>query len=367
MTNKKVLIFSYAYYPYVGGAEVAIKEITDRLDDISFDLITYNLGAEPKEERIGNVNIFRISAPTKYLYPILSFFKGFSLHRLNHYNAVWAMMSNTGFSALFIKLFFPNIKFVLSIQEGDPIPQIKRRVWFVYPFFKMIFRYADNVTALSNYLADFARSMGAKNAEVVPNGVDLGKFKVKSEKLKINDGEKVILVTTSRLVKKNAVDDIIRSLKFLPDNVVFRSVGSGEDEISLKNLVGELGLGNRVEFIPYADHDKVSELLRSSHIFIRPSLSEGLGNSFLEAMALGLPIIGTDVGGIPDFLKDGKTGLFCEVRNPKSISEKVMMLVKDKDLYQRISESGRRVVSEGYNWEIIAKRFGAIFTDNANL
>ncbi len=373
MPLKKVLIFSFAYYPYIGGAEVAIKEITDRLGDIQFDLITFNLGAETPEEKIGNVSVHRVSASTKYLYPIKSFFKGVQLHRKNNYDIVWAMMANTGFAALFLKIIFPRINFVLTIQEGDPIEQIKRRVRFVYPIFKQIFKKADHVTAISNYLADFAKQMGAKEVDVVPNGVDLQKFRINETVTEVGPpmsrsdlGHKMILVTTGRLVKKNAIDDIIKSLKFLPDDVIFKSVGSGADEDSLRALVDELKLNKRVEFIAWADHNKIADLLHSSHIFVRPSLSEGLGNSFLEAMAVGLPIIGTNIGGIPDFLKEGETGLFCEVRNPEDIAKAVMTLIQDPDLYRKISQGGRKLVLENYDWDKIAERFGKIFTVNLN-
>ncbi|MBI3633473.1 MAG: glycosyltransferase family 4 protein [Candidatus Vogelbacteria bacterium] len=358
---KKVLIYSFAYYPHVGGAEVAIKEITDRLTDYQFDLITYNFGNEKKEERVGNINIYRITAPTKFLFPKLSFLKGIILHRKNSYDVVWAMMANTGFAALALKLFFPGIKFVLTIQEGDPVSRIKRRVWFVYPIFQMVFKRADIVTALSNYLADFARSMGAKKAEVVPNGVDLNRFAIKGSAGTIGDKNKIVLISTSRLVKKNAIGDIIRSLKFLPENVVFRSIGLGMEEVALKNLVDELGLEDRVEMLPFAYHDQMVNQLSASDIFIRPSLSEGLGISFLEAMAVGLPIIATNVGGIPDFLTDGKTGLFCEVNNPKSIADKVMRLIKEPDLYKSLSRNGRTLVEQKYNWDMIASKFNQLF------
>ncbi|MDO8493191.1 MAG: glycosyltransferase family 4 protein [bacterium] len=359
--NKRVLIFSFAYYPYVGGAEVAIKEITDRLPGIVFDLITFNLGDEKAEDRIGNVNVYRIKTFTKYLYPIKSFFKGMSLHRANKYDAVWAMMANAGFPALFLKILFPKIKYVLSIQEGDPIPQIKRRVWFAYPIFVLVFKTADKVAVLSNYLADFAKSMGSKMVEVIPNGVDLNKFRVKSFKV-IKPEDKIVLVTTSRLVKKNAVGDIIRALKFLPGNLIFKCVGSGPDERGLKSLVKELDLEARVEFIGHTEHSIMAEILRNSDIFIRPSLSEGLGSSFLEAMAVGLPIIATNVGGIPDFLTDGETGLFCKVGDSEDVARKVMRLVQDSVLYSNISGNSIRLIKERYNWDDIAKKYEQFFT-----
>ena len=359
---KKVLIFSYSYFPHVGGAEIAIKEITDRISECQFDLITFNLGNEAKTERVGNVNVYRISASSKYFFPFKSFLMGVSLCRQHTYDSVWSMMANTGFMSLGLKILFPKINYILTIQEGDPIPQIKRRVWFVYPIYKMVFSWADKVTVISSYLADFAKSMGARTIEVVPNGVDLDKFKVKSGKVEeIDKTKKIVLVTTGRLVKKNAVEDVIKALKFLPDNIIFRSIGSGEEEQSLKKLTKNLDLEGRVQFLPYANHEKMVEILRDADIFIRPSLSEGLGISFLEAMAVGLPVIATNVGGIPDFLKDGTTGLFCGVNDPESIALKIKQLLDDPILYEKVSKNGQVLIKEKYDWNQIASHFLRLF------
>ncbi len=101
--------------------------------------------------------------------------------------------------------------------------------------------------------------------------------------------------------------------------------------------------------------------LSMADIFVRPSLSEGLGTAFLEAMAAGLPIIGTPVGGIPDFLKDGETGLFCKVANPKDLAEKIVRILKDEQLREKITENARALLAEKYDWDIIANKFAQIY------
>ncbi len=68
---KRILIFSLAYYPHVGGAEVALKEITDRISDIEFHMITLNFGGEPREEKIGNIFVHRVGNSASYLSKIL--------------------------------------------------------------------------------------------------------------------------------------------------------------------------------------------------------------------------------------------------------------------------------------------------------
>jgi glycosyltransferase involved in cell wall biosynthesis len=90
-------------------------------------------------------------------------------------------------------------------------------------------------------------------------------------------------------------------------------------------------------------------------------LSEGFGNSYIEAMAAGIPVIATPVGGIVDFLKDGETGLFCEVQNPRSIAQKVEKLIKDKESRDYIVRNAEQMVKEKYDWGKISGEMRKVF------
>ena len=350
MSHKKILIFSLAYHPLVGGAEIAVKEITNRISDIEFDVITLRFKQEHLEkEKIGKCNVYRINT-SKNLYPIKALLLAIKLHKNEPYDAIWAIMANwAGFAALLFKFRFPRVPYVLTLQEGDPIPYIKRKVWFVYPLFKRIFLRADIIQVISKYLGDWAKDMGYKGPlEIISNGVDFNKFQNSNSKI---DKGQVTLITTSRLVRKNAIEDIIKALKFLPSNVKLQVLGVGPLESELKHL----SKGLPVEFIGFVSQDEILKHLHNSDIFIRPSLSEGQGISFIEAMAAGLPVIATPVGGIVDFLKDRETGLFCEVNNPKSIADKVMEYVNNPEMTKKITDNARKMVEEKYDWDLVAK------------
>jgi len=393
---KKILIFSTAYLPFIGGAEIALKEITDRIKDIQFDMITLRFDSNlSKFEKIGNINVYRVGFTkanpdmadlvkfplflNKLFFPFTACLAAGSLHRKNKYDGVWAMMAAyAGFAAMFFKIFHKNTPYLLTLQEGDPISEIKKKVRLVFPLFKMIFTKADFAQAISNYLADWAREMGFKGKlEVVPNGVDVNKFNVKSLKLNaseiknnlgIKDSEKVI-ITASRLVKKNAVDDIIKSLKYLPANVKLLILGDGPDRKILEDLEKELNVSDRIIFKGAYKNDDLPQYLASADVFARPSLSEGQGIAFLEAMAAGVPVIATPVGGIVDFLLDASagsgqaTGWFCEVKNPQSIAEKIEYILDDnnKNKVREVIENAKKMVEKEYDWEIIASKMKNIF------
>ena len=367
--KKRVLIFSLAYIPFVSGAELAVKEITDRINDLEFDLVTLRFDKKlPKFEKAGNVNVYRINS-SKLLFPFMAFLKGVKLNRKRKYSVVWSIMANrAGFATLFFKLWNPKVKYLLTLQEGDTLDYPEKRMGIskiiLAPFFRKIFTKADHIQAISNYLADWARKMGARTpVEVVPNGVDTSK--IKNQISKIKNKEEKIIITTSRLVHKNGVDILIRAtaeLKNMAPEINFKVqiLGSGDNK-ELKDLAKKLKVDDIIQFLGHIEQEKVYDYLAEADIFVRPSRSEGLGSSFLEAMGAGLPIIATPVGGIRDFLKDNETGLFCEVDDPKDLAEKIKKLMTDENLAKQIAENGHQLILEKYDWIKIAQKMENIF------
>jgi glycosyltransferase involved in cell wall biosynthesis len=373
---KRILIFSVAYHPFVGGAEVAVKEITDRVGGIEFDMITLNLdGKQKTEERIGNVNVYRIGKQGKFsklMYPFAASRLAKKLHDEKKYDAIWSIMASfSGFAANFFKKKHPEVPYILTLQEGDPIDYIKKQVRFVYPWFNEIFTEANKVQAISKYLADWAKTMGVTtHVSVIPNGVDLKLFTAPISQPEVTAlenelGKKtgdVFLVTTSRLVEKNAVGDVIKSLVHLSSHIKLLVIGDGELRAELETLAKNGEVSNRVIFLGNKEYKDIPKYLKVSDIFVRPSLSEGMGNSFIEAMAAGIPIIATPVGGIPDFLKDisegsaQATGLFCHVSHPQSIAEQVKKLMDNRELRDHIVANAQKLVQDNYDWSHIADR-----------
>ena len=389
MPAKRVLIFSLAYLPYAGGAELALRHITDRIADIEFDCIALRFDRTlPRVERIGNITVYRVGfskrSPTArdlmrfplYLTKIFFAFsalrKALSLHRARRYDALWAMMSYAGIPAALFKLRHPRVPFLLTLQEGDSIAHITKRwrIKMIWPLYHMVFTKATFVQTISHYLAEFARAMNYTGPlEVVPNGVDsalFGRDISEDEKtaLKQTLGKKEgdrFIITTSRLVEKNGVEDLIMALRDLDANIKLLVLGTGPLEEHLRLVAKKYGLGGRVRFMGHIDIQEIPKYLAISDIFCRPSLSEGFGSSFIEAMAAGIPVVATPVGGIVDFLFDPEqnsdkepTGLFCAVHDPKSIAEKVRRFLSDDALRTRSIANARKLAYEKYNWDLIA-------------
>jgi glycosyltransferase involved in cell wall biosynthesis len=394
---KRILFFSLTYHPFIGGAEVAIKETTDRISprEYTFDMITLRFDSVlPKFERVGNIDVFRIGftrsnatmtdlkkfplALNKYLYPFWAFAYAAVLHRRKRYDAVCSVMTSySSFAALFFKMLFPRVPYIVRSDDGDPIEYLKKRVGILSPLFKRVFTKADFAITASSYLERFVRSMGYRGPlAVVPNGVNAGHFSqayapAELDALKRTLGKKpddVYLITTSRLVKKNACDDVIRALPLLPVQVSFLIFGTGPDEAMLRSLAIELGVEKRVRFMGQIGHAEMPKYLKVSDVYIRPSLSEGFGIVFVEAMAAELPVIATQEGGIADFLFDAKrnpdkpaTGWAVDTHSPEQIAKAAQDILAHPDTVARVKVTAKKMAFEKYDWNLIADEMKTAF------
>lgn len=388
--SRKILIFSLAYFPkYVSGAEIAIKEITARIPDIEFHLITQRFDADaPTEERIGAVVVHRVGVGSSYLSKMLfvprAAWRARTLHRRVRFDALWAMMSYMLLPIALCRSLGVRVPYALSLQEGDTFKHMFGRLHIrpFVPLLRRTLRAASVVQAISHHLAEWALRWDYRGALVIiPNGVDIKHFsRPFSEhelvRAKAELGKKagdIFLITTSRLVGKNAVDDCIRALTFLPEYVHFIVLGRGKEEAALRKLAAELRVATRVWFLGHVKHDKLPEYLQVSDIFVRPSRSEGMGSSFVEAMAAGLPVAATQEGGIADFLFDEKrnperatTGWAVDKDSPEEIAAAVKDIMARPEKVKEVIATAKKLVFEKYDWDIIAKDmrqkvFGPLF------
>lgn len=388
---KKVLIFSLAYFPkHVGGAEVAIKEIVERIpkDEIKFHMVTLRFDSTlPAVEQVGNVLVHRIGFTkpnpdmgalrkfplhlNKFIYQFYAPFVAIKLNRKYHYDGAWAMMAHSCGVPTTIFNMLSGVPYLLTLQEGDPIPYIMKKARPVYPLFVRAFRKAKVIQTISTYLARWAKDMGFKGPiEVVPNAVNTKHFSQEfpaseledlKKELGKKDGEKYI-ITTSRLVTKNAVDIVIRAMKLLPENITFLILGIGPDEEMLKRLAKDEGVDARVRFLGQKGHADLPKYLKVSDVFTRPSRSEGMGNSFVEAMAAKIPVVATAEGGITDFLFDPDknpdiepTGLFAKTEDAVDTARQLNRFLDDTELRERCVNNAYELVIAQYDWELIAK------------
>ncbi len=375
---KRILIFSTDdHLMPTGGAEQAFGHITRRLPEYEFDLICAKLRKDAKlYEKVGNVHIHRIGfGIPKFDGILLALFGHRVAYRLmkeHTYDLVWSIMASYGaFSAVRVKKA-KKIPFLLTLQEGDSFEYIYKKVRFVRRSFDRIFSSADAIQAISYYLLAWGRQMGFKGHDgiVIPNGVDIDAFTHRytdEEKRFTRSGfgfpaDATILITSSRLEKKNGIGDVIDALALLPERICFVICGSGSLEKEIKEKIASYSLEPRVKFLGFVDPNDLPLLMQSSDVFIRPSLTEGLGNAFLEAMASRVLTVGTDAGGIPDFLTHGKTGFVVKKEDPSSIAQVITYIEGlPGDEKEAVRDNAYDLIHSSYSWDKIAIAMNGLF------
>ncbi len=228
-------------------------------------------------------------------------------------------------------------------------------------FGRLIIRRSAHIMAVSEAVAAHARRAGGGRVPVttVPNGVDLGRFRP-GPFGRPSSSQTVLFV--GRLVQNKGPDVLLRSAPRVLSRhprARFDLVGEGPMRPRLEGLAETLGIADSVRFLGL--RDDVDERMRRASVFVRPSHVEGMPLTVLEAMACGLPVVATPVGGTPELIRDGENGHLVPVDDTDALAESVMSVL---DSPQRARELGRRAratVEEGHGWDGVVERTEAVY------
>jgi N-acetyl-alpha-D-glucosaminyl L-malate synthase BshA len=226
---------------------------------------------------------------------------------------------------------------------------------------------SDTVTAVSHSLITETYDLIHPNKQIVPvyNFIDERVFhKVPSDHLKqeygISASEKVVIhVSNFRSVKR--VPDVIKAFSMMVEKVPAKLllVGDGPDISIVSKLVNQLKIEEHVLFL--GKQDNLEELYSFSDLMLLLSEKESFGLVALEALACGVPCIGTNVGGIPEVIVDGENGYVCELGNINEIAQKGIHLLSNANLHQQFSQNGIGMVNENFKGEKIVQQYEDIY------
>jgi glycosyltransferase involved in cell wall biosynthesis len=188
-----------------------------------------------------------------------------------------------------------------------------------------------------------ARTCRANRTVVISTGVDAG-----AVPLARHDGEPTRLVSVGRLAAPKDPHTLVRALAALGERPFSTQiVGDGPERAAVEAEVGAHGLEGRVELL--GDRRDVPRLLADSDVFVLSSRSEGAPLSVLEAMAAGLPVVASAVGGVPEQVADGATGLLVPPGDPAALASALERLLADPELRRRLGTAGRERVRERFD------------------
>lgn len=220
---------------------------------------------------------------------------------------------------------------------------------------RLVLRHADAVVALTEDMKKSLQRFCNREIYIIPNGIELDRFinlPKKEETLSrigINDQENIILFV-GRLCYVKGVEYLIRAMNIIVNKknkkVKLIIIGDGEERQNLEKLTKELNLGNNVIFLGKIPNEKIAEFMASSDVFVLPSLSEGFPSVILEAMACGLPIVATNVGGIPYVVNEEENGFLVMPKDSEQIAEKILFLLENKNISEEISKKNKEMIKK---------------------
>ena len=196
-------------------------------------------------------------------------------------------------------------------------------------------------------------------AEVVPNIIDLSRFRPRDE-VSVNVRHFVVARNLEPLYDNETALRAFHMVGALYPDARLTIAGSGPEAQRLRDLAAQLGLTDRVSFVGRLDREQMAELYRQADVMINPSLADNMPNSVLEAMASGVPVVSTNVGGVPYIVEDGVTALLVEPGSPKAMADALLRLASDQPLWRNLRDAGLAEV-ERYTWTRVAPVLSAVY------
>jgi len=357
------------YYPIVGGAQQQIANVAPHLADnhIETHVITRHFPGLQKQEQKGAVTIHRVLAPSKIASPVFTFASLPLLRRLQpdiiHAYSLFSPLT----TALAAKQAL-NVPVAVKILRGGLLGDVARIQEKVLGKFRLrrFTKLVDGFVVISQEIDQELAAIDVPTAKrfFIPNGVDTDVFyplsdaekKLKRQQLNLPVDVPIVIFTGRLEVEKrvhflvNIWDDICQK----HPGALLLIAGNGSQEAQLKQVAGE-----NVNFLGRLDH--VADYLQAADIFVLPSVTEGLSNSLLEAMAAGTACIATTVGGNPELIQDGESGILIEPDQQTALYDALIRILNDSPMRRAVAQAGHQFILDHYQLKRTAQRLRSLY------
>ena len=221
-------------------------------------------------------------------------------------------------------------------------------------------RLADRLVVPSGFLRDVFHQHGF-TAEIVPNIIDVERFRPRNPGSPQFGGACILVARNLEAIYDiaTALRAFARVLERYPAARLIVA-GSGPEREALSDLARSLEIADRVRFTGRVDNDRMAELYRDADVLLNTSRVDNMPNSLLEAMASGVPIVSSEVGGIPYLIQSGDTGLLVPPRDPQAAADAVLCILNDPVLAERLKQRARDVV-QAYAWENVRLQWLSLY------
>ena len=302
----------------------------------------------------------------KLYFLVLPFFMIFGMLSARKY------AKNHDFDLIHVHFPFPLALFGIAMKNiskkplvmtchGSEVNMAKKN-----PIFRKIFKWmlgkADFITVNSTFMKnEVEKIIQNKNIEIIPMGTGIGEIENKSQQ--DIDKTKVSVLFVGRLIKLKGVDYLIKAMQRLdPEKFELHIVGDGPERENLEKITQK-----NIFFYGYRTGAELENLYKNADLFVLPSIvddqgfTEGLGTVLLEAASFHVPIIASNVGGIPDIVIDEKTGLLVPEKDPDAIAKAILRIDGDKIFAKKLCDNAISHVFRYFSWKNISEKFLSLY------
>jgi len=312
--------------------------------------------------------------------PDESYEKGFYIHRVRLIRIrifgilfFWRAIIET------IRKIDPDLVHAQSLGSGIPaliskkLLKIPYAVWgqgsdvyfpqgFLISTLKSVIKNAEAAIALTEDMKRAMQEIYPRDIIVVPNGIDIAD-QLDESSIKDEAAHGKCILSVGRLESVKGVQYLIRAMKRVHDNIPDARliiIGNGQERAMLEALSIQLGIQKNVQFVGKVPHEKVLSFMQQADVFVLPSLSEGFPMVIIEALACGLPVVASGVGGVPEIITNEANGYLVKAKDTESIADNILLLLQDEKLRKKISDNNKQLVKK-YTWENVITRLEKIY------
>ncbi len=387
----RVCVVSALYHPTLGGLGRQAMLLTERLrkEGVELFVVSRKMEGMPPADFSPDVEVVRVPClfPRTHVFEEVSFkhvllsisysvgIAATLIRRRGRYDIVHFHGASI---PLFVSLPFLKmmgkkvVAKVAAANLGTEAGALAGRYWFVGDLLVRMIRRVDAFIAISDEIRDGLRRDGVGQARIhrISNFVETGTFfppaRGEKERLKAAFGYegKTLVLFAGRLVPRKGVECLLRAwtavVPEFPDARLL-ILGDGPLQEPLEMTAADLGISESARFAGRVDN--VPEYLRAADVFVLPSLQEGLPNSLLEAMASGLPVIATTIGGTVDVVREGRDAVLVAPGDPAALGKGLKFLVGDPAARESLGKAALESIAASYGLETICRRYFELYRD----
>lgn len=359
---KKVAHFIDSNDP--GGAETLVIEICRNINRYGFEPEVYHFGNSWLQERCKEFNIPSIVVPGKRFYKSIKTIPIFSVifARFLRRNKVDILHSHLfgSITGACIASYLSNTPHIGTLHDIYTIEERRTRIYFL----KVASILGVQLITVSQQMRNYLNKLGKFSngtLQTIANGVDIEKFNTPVNKnlyleLHLNSDD-IIFICVGRLEKIKGQDILIDAFSKLKPahNVKLLIVGDGAYRREIEERIAEKGLADCVKIL--GQRNDIPALLKISHCFVLSSRSEGLSCSIIEAMAAGLPVIATDVGGNNELIRDGENGYLVPSEDSNALAVQMQVLIDNEAIRNEFGKASLSLANEMFSVSAMLKKY----------